>query len=339
MTSVSDTEGRSVKALRRTSRVSATPFRFDPLDYAMVALDEPLSYKQAMTSVDRDGWMKAIQDEFDAHEKNKTWTTVKTTSDMNVIGSKWVFKVKRDADGNAVKLKARLVAKGYNQEYGVDFKETFAPVLKAKSLRMIFALPSSPTTRIEQLDVKSAFLNASVKEDIYISIPEGMDAPPGHVLKLRQALYGIKQAPNEWRKEIHSFILSLGYVAKTEILQQDACWRASKRSVRERVPNYQGLLVTRCRMLTNTRATLSVLEHEACWKATRGWALNSRAKYGRQTTSNEHELWNPIDALHPGTDTSLPDVLFSSAVLCHIPSQLHACFSRMYVLFRSFFLI
>ena len=126
---------------RRPSRVTARPYRMSPSDYqsyftqlifghsewirmiALLVLDEPVTYQQAVQSADGEKWVSAIKEELDAHRKNKTFTPVKRTRDMNVIGCRWVFKVKRDAQGSVSKYKARLVAKGYNQEYGIDYHE------------------------------------------------------------------------------------------------------------------------------------------------------------------------------------------------------------------------
>ena len=214
------------RAVRRSSRVTAQPDRFNNLSYAMVALDEPLTYRQATAGEDSDKWLQAINDELTAHDKNHTWSVVKKKFDMNVIGCKWVFKKKRDADGNVSKYKARLVAKGFNQQYGIDYQDTFAPVMKYKSLRIILVISLSCNAHIEQLDVKTAFLNARVKEDIYVSIPEGMNIDDQHVLKLNRALYGIKQAPREWHQEIHSFLLSLRYTS----CHKDTClyWKRTR---------------------------------------------------------------------------------------------------------------
>jgi hypothetical protein len=208
------------------ARSTSHPFRMDPNDYALLVLDEPISYKQAIECDDRHKWQIAIQDELDAHVKNNTWTIVDRTNNMNVIGCKWVFKKKRDSQGNVVKYKARLVAKGYNQQYGIDFRDTFAPVLKYKSLRIILIFSVIHNRRIEQLDVKTAFLNACVKEDIYVTIPEGMnDVSDSHVMKLNKALYGIKQAPREWHAEIDGYLHSIGYTS----CRKDSCiyWKKS----------------------------------------------------------------------------------------------------------------
>jgi hypothetical protein len=160
-------------------------------------------------------------DEIKSLIKNQTWIEVTRTKEMNVVGSKWVFKLKRGVDGNITRHKARLVAKGYTQVYGIDYRETFAPVLKYKSLRIILALSATSTINIEQLDVKTAFLNANVEEDIYVEVPEGMKLIVGEdkVLKLQKALYGIKQAPREWNANIDAYLRSLGF----QSCQKDPC--------------------------------------------------------------------------------------------------------------------
>jgi hypothetical protein len=183
-------------------------------------LDEPLSYEEAMNSKDKDKWHAAIEDELKSHHKNNTWSVIQRTDDMNVIGSKWVFKIKRDKDGHPSKYKARLVAKGYDQQYGIDYLETFAPVLKYKSLRIMLALALFMNANIEQLDVKTAFLNAHVTEKIFVEPPEGMNINKDeYTLGLNRALYGIKQAPNEWHREIDSMLKALGYTS----CRKDTC--------------------------------------------------------------------------------------------------------------------
>jgi hypothetical protein len=210
--SISTSSLRS-SSLSRTRR-SAHPTLIDGISYSTsVMLDEPLTYEEAMNSKDKDKWKGAIEDELNSHHKNNTWSIVDRTSEMNVIGSKWVFKIKRDNKGRPLKYKARLVAKGYNQQYGIDYTETFAPVLKYKSLRIMLALALFMNAVIEQLDVKTAFLNATVNELIFIEIPEGMNIINNYVLKLNQALYGIKQAPFEWHREIDRMLTTLGYTA------------------------------------------------------------------------------------------------------------------------------
>ena len=138
--------------------------------------DSPSPYEETTTSDEKDAWMNAIRDELRAHDKNNTWSVVKRNASMNVIDSKWVFVKKKDENGVVKRYKARVVARGFYQQYGIDYKDTFAPVIKLKSLRMIIALSANTHTKrkLAQLDVKTAFLNANVKEDIYVSAPKGM---------------------------------------------------------------------------------------------------------------------------------------------------------------------
>jgi hypothetical protein len=219
LSDINNDKVKNIYSHRRSSRVKAAPYRFDPNAFVSIALDIPMTYTEALESSEKLKWNEAINEELYAHHKNGTWVTVKRNDNMNVIGCKWVFTKKRDSYGNVCRYKARLVAKGFNQQYGIDYTETFAPVLKYKSLRIILVLSVIYQTELEQLDVKTAFLNASVSEDIYVSIPEGMNMNEDYVLKLKKALYGIKQAPREWNQEITKFLLNLGYVA----CKKDAC--------------------------------------------------------------------------------------------------------------------
>ena len=187
--------------------------RDDDADRSEDSNYDPENYEQATKGRDKAIWLDAIEEELRAHKNNNTWSVIRRDASMNVVDTKWVFVRKRDENGVVKRFKARVVAKGYSQQYGVDYRETFAPVIKMKSLRLIIALSSTTKRRrkLAQLDVKTAFLNASVKEDIYVSVPKGMNVGAGVVLKLNKALYGIKQAPHEWNNEINSFIHSLGF--------------------------------------------------------------------------------------------------------------------------------
>jgi hypothetical protein len=209
---------------RTSKRVTAKPFNYDPstyyadinnimLPYALSVSDgEPTTYTQAITTAECERWIQAMNDELASQEKNKTWTVVTRTSDMNVIGCRWVYKIKKDMNGNIQRYKARLVAKGYNQRYGVDYDLTHAPVLRYNSLRVILALSATANRRLYQLDIKTAFLNAEVEEDIYMEVPEGVRVDGSkYVCKLNKALYGIKQAPHVWNKNINAYLITLGY--------------------------------------------------------------------------------------------------------------------------------
>ncbi|GKC18354.1 retrovirus-related pol polyprotein from transposon TNT 1-94 [Tanacetum coccineum] len=117
-----------------------------------------------------------------------------------IIALKWIYKVKLDKYGDVLKNKAQLVAKGYRQEEGIDFKKSFAPVARIKAIRIFIANAASKNMTIYQMDVKTAFLNGKLKEEVYVSQPEGFVDPdhPTHVYRLKKALYGLKQAPRAW---------------------------------------------------------------------------------------------------------------------------------------------
>jgi len=175
--------------------------------------NDPKSYNEAVNGDESGAWLGAINEELQAHNKNKTWSVITRPLNINIVSTKWIFTKKRDENGRVKRYKARLVARGFTQQYGIDYRETFAPVLKSKSLKIIIALSANTHThrKIAQLDVKTAFLNADVKEDIYVYPPEGMSVGESEILKLNKALYGIKQAPHEWNNNIHNSLISLGF--------------------------------------------------------------------------------------------------------------------------------
>jgi len=132
---------------------------------------------------------------------------------MNIIGTKWVYRKKMDEHGAITKYKARLVAKGYNQEEGIDFDETYAPVARLEVVRLLLAFSSIKGFRLFQMDVKSALLNSYINEEVFISQPPGFEdyKNPKHVYKLKKALYGLKQTPRQWYEKLSEFLLSQGY--------------------------------------------------------------------------------------------------------------------------------
>jgi hypothetical protein len=200
----------------RPRRITSRPFHYDPsayfTSYCFFSSNEPTSYQQAISSPESKQWLSAIKDELDMITSKKVISFVPRSPSFNIIPSRWVFKIKRDVNGNVLKYKARLVAKGYAQLYGFDYTDTFAPTLHTQSLRLLFILSlTSPNHLIDQLDVKSAFLNAPLNEDVYMEIPDGMTGPPGHCVKLLRALYGIKQAPNAWNTDIDSTLRSFNF--------------------------------------------------------------------------------------------------------------------------------
>jgi len=132
---------------------------------------------------------------------------------MNIIGSKWVSRNKLDQDGVITRKKGRLVAKDYNQEEGIDYGETFAPVARLEVVRLLFAFACMSGFKFFQMDVKSVFLNGYINEEVYVDQPPGFEdhKHPNHVFKLKKALYGLKQAPRQWYERLSNILLSHGY--------------------------------------------------------------------------------------------------------------------------------
>jgi histone deacetylase 1/2 len=147
--------------------------------------------------------------------KNGTWHLVPKPRGHNIIGCKWVYKIKRRADGTVDRYKARLVAKGFKQQYGIDYEETFSPVVKAATIRLILAIAVSQGWSLRQLDVQNAFLHGDLDEEVYMYQPSGFSDPshPSYVCKLDKALYGLKQAPRAWYSKLSTKLVSMGFKA------------------------------------------------------------------------------------------------------------------------------
>ena len=151
------------------------------------SIGEPRTHREAVRGPHRAQWERAMQEELDSIKANDTYALVPLPAGRQAIGCKWVFKIKRHADGSISRYKARLVAKGYSQLYGIDFTETFAPVVRFSSLRAILAMAAAADYEIHQMDVKTAFLNGDLDEDIYMQQPDGYRADgdqADHVWKL-----------------------------------------------------------------------------------------------------------------------------------------------------------
>ena len=159
-------------------------------------------------------WVNAMHEELENFERNKVWTLVEPPKNVNVIGTKWVFKNKHGEDGEVVRNKARLVAQGFSQVEGLDYGETFAPVARIEAIRILLAFAASKGIRLYQMDVKSAFLNGFIEEEVYVRQPPGFKHHkyPNRVYKLQKALYGLKQAPRAWYARLKTFLLERGYV-------------------------------------------------------------------------------------------------------------------------------
>ncbi|KAL5713883.1 Beta-galactosidase 8 [Ranunculus cassubicifolius] len=159
-------------------------------------------------------WRQAMADEFTALLKTQTWTLVPPAQHQNVIGCRWIYKLKHKSNGDIERRKARLVAKGYNQQSGIDYTETFSPVAKPTTIRVILSIAVQQGWTVQQLDVSNAFLHGKLNEDIYMSQPPGFIHPqyPSYVCKLQRSIYGLKQAPRVWFSELLDALLNLGFV-------------------------------------------------------------------------------------------------------------------------------
>ncbi|GJR97374.1 retrovirus-related pol polyprotein from transposon TNT 1-94 [Tanacetum coccineum] len=175
-----------------------------------VSIVEPKNIKEAMAD---SAWIEAMQDELHQFDRLKVWELVDKPFGKMIIKLKWLWKNKKDEDQTVIRNKARLVAKGYAQEEGIDFEESFAPVARLEAVRIFVAHAAHKSFPIYQMDVKTAFLNGPLKEEVYVAQPEGFVDPdhPEKVYLLRKALYGLKQAPRAWYDELSTFLMSKGF--------------------------------------------------------------------------------------------------------------------------------
>jgi hypothetical protein len=174
--------------------------------YSFVSAIEPFRVEEALQDPD---WVLAMQEELNNFKRNEVWSLVPRPK-QNVVGTKWVFRNKQDEHGVVTRNKARLVAKGYAQVAGLDFEETFAPVARLESIRILLAYVAHHSFKLFQMDVKSAFLNGPIEEEVYVEQPLGFkdDRYPDHVYKLSKALYGLKQAPRAWYECLRDFLIA-----------------------------------------------------------------------------------------------------------------------------------
>ncbi|XP_070674720.1 uncharacterized protein [Malus domestica] len=175
-----------------------------------LSLIEPTSYKSTLKNPI---WFKAMQEEISALHTQGTWNLVVLPSLKNLVGCKWIFKIKRHSNGTIARHKARLVAKGFSQEPGIDYGETFSPVVKPTTVRLVLTLAAQFGWSLRQLDVKNAFLHGILEDEVYMAQPPGFEDVhhPHLVCKLQKSLYGLKQAPRAWNDRFTKFLPHLGF--------------------------------------------------------------------------------------------------------------------------------
>ncbi|GKE48621.1 retrovirus-related pol polyprotein from transposon TNT 1-94 [Tanacetum coccineum] len=168
---------------------------------------EPKNFKQVMTEP---SWINAMQEEIHEFERLEVWELVPCPHNVFLIKLKWIYQVKKNESSKVLKNKARLVAKGFRQEEGIYFEESFVSVARIEAIRIFVANVAYKNMTIYQMDIKRAFLNGELKEEVYVSQPEEFvdQDNPSHVYKLKKALYGLKQAPRVWYDMLSSFLIS-----------------------------------------------------------------------------------------------------------------------------------
>jgi hypothetical protein len=170
---------------------------------------EPKFYFQAASDPN---WVTAMNEEIEALNRNNTWDLVDLPPGRKTIGCKWVYKIKYKSTGEIERFKARLVAKGFSQREGIDFDETFSPVVKMATIRCVLSLAVENNWSLFQLDINNAFLYGELNEDVYMALPEGFFSKnETKVCKLKKSLYGLKQAPRMWNEKLVSVLISLGF--------------------------------------------------------------------------------------------------------------------------------
>jgi hypothetical protein len=162
-------------------------------------------------------WRRAMVDELQSIEENKTWSLTELPSGMRAIGLKWVFKVKKNQLGEVVRHRARLVVKGYAQQQGINYEEVFAPLARLEAIRLLLALAAEEGWQVHHMNVKTTFLNDDLQEEVYVQQPPGFihSGQEHKVLKLHKALYGLHQAPRAWNLKLDEKLGMLGFVKCT----------------------------------------------------------------------------------------------------------------------------
>ncbi|GKA56959.1 retrotransposon protein, putative, ty1-copia subclass [Tanacetum coccineum] len=209
-----EVEPQSVRVLiRRSARIPQAPDRYgyyvDVEEYELGDFGEPPNYIATLVDPESNKWLEAMNTEMQSMKDNQVWVLVELPPNGRTVGSKWIFKKKTDMHGNVHTFKACLVAKGYTQTYRVDYRETFYHVAGIRAIRILLAIATFYDYEIWQMDVKTAFLNGHLSEDVYMVQPEGFVDPkrPNNVCKLQHSIYGLKQASRTSASNVASLVL------------------------------------------------------------------------------------------------------------------------------------
>lgn len=209
----------SKSTIRKSERANkgtwkSTKFHDEAAYAYFTEVADPSSVSEALSSTDASHWRQAMESEYSSLMKNKTWILVDPPPQKSIVSTKWIFRRKYNSDGTIARYKARFVARGFSQQPGLDYSETFSPVIKITSLRLLLALATIYDYHVHQMDVTTAFLNGILQEDIYITQPESFVIPGNEnkVCHLLKSLYGLKQAPRVWYDLFDKFLLSQGFL-------------------------------------------------------------------------------------------------------------------------------
>ena len=177
--------------------------------------------KEALECPAKEKWKVALEDEMESLKVNQVWTLVDLPSGRKAIGNKWILKLKRKADGSIDRYNARLVVKGYTQQEGIDYEETFSPVVRFTSIRLILAIVAHMDLELHQMDIKTAFLNGELEEEIYIEQLVGfvVKGQEYKVCKLNRSIYSLKQSSRQWYLHFHKAILTYDF----KMIEEDHC--------------------------------------------------------------------------------------------------------------------
>ncbi|GJX67357.1 retrotransposon protein, putative, ty1-copia subclass [Tanacetum coccineum] len=206
-----------INLIRRSTRTRCPTDRMclyiDAKEHELGDLGEPANYKAVLLDPEFDNWMNAMNVEMKSMKDNEVWDLVELPPNGKTVGSKWLFKKKTGMDGAVHTYKARLVAKGYTQTPGIDYEETFSPVADIRAIRILIAISAFYDYEIWQMNVKTAFLNGYLSEEVYMEQPEGFVNPkyPKRVCKLKRSISGLKQASRQWNKRFDDEIKKFGF--------------------------------------------------------------------------------------------------------------------------------
>jgi len=195
---------------KESPRRTRSYFRQEETMIGLLSVIKPTTVDEALSD---DGWILAMQEELNQFQRNYVWDLVPKPHQKNIIGTKWVFRNKLNEQGEVVRNKTRLVAQGYSQQEGIDYTETFALVSRLEAIRLLLSYAVNHGILLYQMDVKSAFLNGVISEEVFVKKPPSFEdlKYPGHVYKLKKSLYGLKQAPRAWYDRLSNFLIKIDF--------------------------------------------------------------------------------------------------------------------------------